>query len=74
MVDSSGDEVVPQMNWDTQQSREGSFIQKKVDHDDKVITPGEGKRKAKRDRKRAIAGTKVRTIGMGDRYIIIKDF
>ena len=58
-VDSSGDEITPQVSkWDTNQ---GSFLQKKVDQDDKVTTSGGGKRKAKRERKKAVvAVNKVR--------------
>ena len=51
-VDSSGDEITAQVaQWDTDQ---GSFLQKKVDQDDKVVTSGGGKRKAKRERKKAV--------------------
>ena len=62
--DSSGDEVTPPVvKWDGEQPKEGSFLQKKtVDHNDKVMTPGGGRRKSKRDRKKAIAANKVRTV------------
>ena len=58
-VDSSGDEITAQVaKWDADQ---GSFLQKKVDQDDKITTSGGGKRKAKRERKKAVvAVNKVR--------------
>lgn len=59
-IDTSGDEVT-QLKWDADQPQEGSFLQKKVDHDDKT-TSGGGKRKSKRDRKKANAVNKVRTV------------
>jgi len=57
-VDSSGDETAAQVaKWDTNQ---GSFLQKKVDQDEKV-SPGGGRRKSKREKKKAVvAGNKVR--------------
>ena len=51
-VDSSADEITAHVKWDTDQ---GSFLQKKVDQDDKVTT---GRRKSKR--KKAVATNKVR--------------
>lgn len=58
-VDSSSDEITAQVaKWDTNQ---GSFLQKKVDQDDKITTSGGGKRKAKRERKKGVvAVNKVR--------------
>lgn len=59
-VDSSSDELTaPVAKWSTEPPREGSFLQKKGDYDDKVPSGG-GKRKAKRERKKAVAANKVR--------------
>ena len=61
-MDSSGDEIAAQAaKWDTNQ---GSFLQKKVDQDEKV-SPGGGRRKSKRERKKAVvAVNKVRNCVM----------
>lgn len=65
LPDSSGDdELTTQVTtkWSTEQNyqlQEGSFLQRKVDSDDKMMTLGAGKRKAKRERKKAIAVNKV---------------
>jgi len=59
-LDSSGDEHTVQVaKWDVDQPQEGSFLQKKTDLDDKVMTAGGGRRKSKRERKKATAINKV---------------
>ena len=64
--DSSVDEVtLPVVKWDGEQPQEGSFLQKKtVDQSDKAATFGGGRRKSKRDKKKAMATNKVRTVSL----------